>query len=89
MSCTCVTCRCNSLYNAYGVYWGSVICVQLIHSSGSSEYQHVTCIVAVGLFDGILMICRPSRMGARCHSVRLDSGSNVSMSIYSKDNFTQ
>ena len=89
MSCTCVTCRCNSLHNAYGVYRGSVICVQLIHSSRSSENQHVSCIVAVGLFDGILVICRQSCMGVRCHSVRLDSGSNVSMSIFSKDNFTQ
>ena len=53
------------------------------------KYQHVSCIVAVGLFDGILVICRLSRMGVRCHSVRLDSGSNVSMSIFSKDNFTQ
>ena len=53
------------------------------------KYQNVYCIVAVGLFDGILVICRPSRMGVRCHSVRLDSGSNVPMSIFSKDNFTQ
>ena len=54
-----------------------------------SKYQHVSCIVAVDLFDDILIICRPSHMGVRCHSVHLGSGSNVSMSIFSKDNFTQ
>ena len=74
------------LYTAYDVYWGSVICVQLIHSSRSSEIS--TCVLIVLLlwvcFDGIQVICRPSRMGVRCYSVRMDS-----MSIFSKDNFTQ